>query len=471
MNNKRLAAFFTLFLFLFQITLPPFANTLTIGEERELGEKLLYSVRKSFPVIDDPDLTQYINILAKDVLTVAGTQYFDYKFFIVNNQEFNAFAAPSGLIFFFTGLIEKMKTENELVSVMAHEIGHVKSRHIAERLEKNQKIGAVTMGLALASLALGVPALSQGLMTGSLAAGQAISLKYSRQHEEQADRLAFDWLNSLHRDPGSMIGMLRVMHRINRYRMGQVPSYLLTHPNPEMRLGYVESLLEIEKNKTLKKSYPKGDDFNFLRFKFRLMTSTGEGYRVRDYFLNQLSKLGDGLEKTMVGYGLALLESSELNHDKALALMLDVRKQYPGKNILKVDEGIIHLEAGLYDRALELIEQAVSSDPENMYGAFHLARVLMKKGDIDRARSLYNLVMQKIPEYSSLYFELGKLESLDEQSELSSFYLGKYYLFEGRFKLARQKFKLALASKDLNRTKQREAKEFLELLKKMDTIL
>jgi predicted Zn-dependent protease len=148
----------------------------TIGEERQVGEKLLYTVRSSFEVLDEPDLIQYLNALGAEVIEVAGVQFFDYNFFVVKNNEFNAFAAPSGLIFFHSGLVEKMESENELVSVLAHEIGHIVKRHISSRISKQKKISIATMGMMLAAIALGGGAATEALLAGSLAAGQSASL-------------------------------------------------------------------------------------------------------------------------------------------------------------------------------------------------------------------------------------------------------------------------------------------------------
>ena len=72
----------------------------TVGEEREVGEILLYQIRLAFSLVDDPDISQYINELGAEVLRAAGAQYFDYHFFVIKNKEFNAFAAPSGLDLF-----------------------------------------------------------------------------------------------------------------------------------------------------------------------------------------------------------------------------------------------------------------------------------------------------------------------------------------------------------------------------------
>ena len=88
------------------------ATALSIGEERKIGEYLLYSMRKELLILDDPDISQYINKLGGRVLENIGPQHFEYHFFVVKSDQFNAFAAPAGLVFFYTGLIETMKTED-----------------------------------------------------------------------------------------------------------------------------------------------------------------------------------------------------------------------------------------------------------------------------------------------------------------------------------------------------------------------
>ena len=231
----------------------------TVGEEKEVGEKLLYTVRASFPLLDDPDLHQYINQIGHEVLDVAGIQFFDYHFYIVESSQFNAFAAPSGLIFFYSKLIESMNSEDELISVMAHEVGHVVRRHLASRMKKGKVINFASMGAALAAIALGGGAAAQGLLAGSIAAGQSAQLHFSRQDEIEADLLAYQWMQDMHRDTVGQKKMLQTMRRITRYRTGQIPQYLLTHPDPEARLDYVSSLIAADQDykvDTSSRNYP-----------------------------------------------------------------------------------------------------------------------------------------------------------------------------------------------------------------------
>ena len=453
-----------------QLLLPLPARSFSIGEERLIGEQLLYAVRSEFKVLDDPDIAQYINGLGRQVLAAAGPQYFDYHFFVIKNEEFNAFAAPSGLIFFNSGLISTMKNEDQLVSVMAHEVGHVVSRHIASRMAKQGKVTALSMLFGLASLAAGSPALTQGILTGAMAAGATAGLSFSRQDEEQADRLAFDWMRAMGRDPAAMEAMLKTMRRISRYRSEQLPPYLLTHPNPEDRLHYVQSLLELEHSQTVQKGRSKPrtkDSFPFLRFKYRVLSQALEPEDMRRWCASIIAS--DNKEESgMARYGLALLSARDMNFNKAVEQMEQMRREYPSKDILEIDLAVLYLEARQTDKALPILRQAHQRDPVDNYAAFQLARALEKSGSLAEAEQLYLQTAKAMPNYAQIYYELGRLKSRQGKAEVSNFYLAKYYLYEGRVKQARQYLRKAEKNQSLPPELRNEAKAILERLKKIE---
>jgi predicted Zn-dependent protease len=449
-----------------QLLLPVQSSAFSIGEERMVGEQLLYAIRSEFKVLDDPDISQYINDLGNQVLDIAGPQYFDYHFFVVKSDQFNAFAAPSGLIFFYTGLIRTMKNEDELLSVLAHEIGHVVSRHIAHRMSKQGKVTVATMLLGLASLALGNAALTQGLLTGSLAANEAVKLSFSRQDEEQADRLSFGWIQGMHRNPKSMEGMLRTMRRITRYRTNKLPAYLLTHPNPEARLNYVQSLVDIDQ--TPPDAYIKTDNFAFLRFKYRVLSQSIDPEELRISCANTLASGRDPEQVTMAHYGMALLSAMDTNFAEAIKQLQVVRAKYPRQYILNVDLGTLYMESGQLDKALPVLREAYRHDPTDMYAVFRLAQAVEKKGDLNEAEKLYHEVAKVTPEYSRLYYELGRLKAAQGETGVSNFYLAKYYLYEGRMKFAKQYLKRAAKDKTVAKSMQDEAQSILDRLKELD---
>ncbi len=456
------------FLCITLLGLPIQASSMTIGEERRIGEKLLYSVRGEFTVLDHPDIHQYINQLGYSVLNTVGPQFFDYHFFVVKSSQFNAFAAPGGLVFFYTGLIETMKTEDELLSVLAHEIGHVVSRHIAQRLDKSGKISVVSLALGLAGLALGVPALSQGILAGSLAAGQAMQLEYSRNDEEQADRLSFEWMQKMHRNPKAMEGMLRTMLRITRYRSGKLPQYLLTHPNPEARLSYVESLVSLDDKQQQMAYYTSTDNFAFFRFKYRILQQTVDPENLRVFCANAIASSKDKVQTTMAQFGLALMEAEEHNTDRALELLAKVKNAYPDQYILDIDQAVIYADNQQLDRAKAILDKIVYRNPGDMYGVYQLALVEYDLGNLEKAEKLFARVAKELPQNAQIYYELGRLSADRGEQNVSRFYLGKYYLFKGRVKAARQYLKSVSKEKDVPERIQNEALEILDKLKKLE---
>jgi predicted Zn-dependent protease len=190
-----------------------------------------------------------------------------------------------------------------------------------------------------------------------MAAGATAGLSFSRQDEEQADRLAFDWLRAMGRDPEAMEAMLKTMRRISRYRSEQLPPYLLTHPNPEDRLHYVQSLLELEHRQSVKKHRgrprPK-DSFPFLRFKYRVLSLALEPEDMRRWCASIIA--ADNKEESgMARYGLALLSARDMNFSKAVEQMEQVRREYPGRDILDIDLAVLYVEAGRMDKALAML--------------------------------------------------------------------------------------------------------------------
>jgi len=455
-----------------QLLLPVRIAAFSIGEERMVGEQLLYTIRTEFTVLDDPDISQYINNLGQQVLHVIGPQYFDYHFFVIKSEQFNAFAAPSGLIFFYSGLIKTMKTENELLSVLAHEIGHAVSRHIAHRMDKQGKVGTATMLVGLAGLALGTamgnPALAQGMLTGSMAANQSIGLSFSRQDEEQADRLSFDWMRALHRNPKAMKGMLKSMRRITRYRTNKLPPYLLTHPDPEARLNYVESLIELDEDQDKPGFYKKPDNFAFLRFKYRVLSQSIAADELRIYCANILASGRDPEQVIMAHYGLSLLAAAETDFSRAVQELNIVRKKYPRRDILNVDLGTLYMQSGQLDKAIQFIRKAYKRDPTDMYAVFQLARAVTQKGNTGEAEKLYHEVARVMPEYSTLYYEIGRLKANQGKQGISNFYLAKYYLYEGKIRYAKQYLHRAATDRTVPPAMQDEARTILARLKQLE---
>ena len=456
---KRLAWIVAVVFFYFSSVIP--AAPFSIGDEREVGEKLLYSVRSAFVLRDDLDITQYITKLGQSVLEVAGIQYFDYHFFVIDDKEFNAFAAPSGLIFFYSGLIGAMNSEDELVSVLAHEIGHINNRHLASSVEKGTFTGIASLGLALAAIAFG-GSTAPVLLTGALAAGQSVSLHFSRQNEEEADLLAYGWMKKLGRDPEGQVKMLETMRRISRYRSEKLPQYLLTHPDPEARLNYIQSLLDNEKGNIAKPS-AEYRDFEFFRFKYRILADAQDTELLKNSLANILAdSKATAFSKIMATYGFSQLAKNENDYARSMELLKQVIAFFPDKNILQVDKGVLEFASGRLAEAEATLRAALRADGADLYGAFTLAKLLSRTDRWAEAEQYLQTVSFQIPEYPQVYFELGRIATHNNQAGLAALDLGKFDLYGGKIKLAEQSLKNALRDKELPENAKTEVRMLLK---------
>ncbi|MCX5875325.1 MAG: M48 family metalloprotease [Deltaproteobacteria bacterium] len=420
---------------------PPPAQAFSVGEEREVGEKLLSIIRKEFPLLDDPDLTEYVTNLGRQTLMLAGPQFFDYHFFIIDNKEFNAFAAPSGLIFIHSGLIDLCDTEGELVSVLAHEIGHAASRHIADRISKSGKLNAGTTALMLAGLLLGGGgALGQAVATGSMAGGMTANLKFSREDEEEADRLSYKWMREEKRDPADMVSMLKKMRRVSRYQRKQVPTYLVTHPEPENRISYIEDLIQQDQQRKIQTQ----DEFAYQRFKYRVQALTRDTQSILPILKNKAEEPGILQSDPMVFFGLSQFYLANRDYQKAEESLQKVITRFPDKLILKTDLGRIKFEAGETKKALEIFQEIKKQAPDEAYNAYYLAKALQQAGEPAQAVLIYENLTERMPTYAKLYQEIGKIRAALGNKALGHYNLALYQYYEGSSLQARYHIEQAL---------------------------
>lgn len=468
---RRLTAFSTLLLLLMGDCSHLFfslsqAQAFTVGEEREVGDKLLSLIRKEFTILEEVDISEYVSTLGQQTLRLTGPQFFGYHFFVIDNKEFNAFAAPSGLIFFHSGLVDLCSTEGELVSVLAHEIGHAASRHIADRMSKSGKISAGTTALMLAGLLLGQGALSQAVVTGSMAGNAMANLKFSREDEEEADRLSYKWMKDQGRNPVDMVNMLKKMRRASRYSRNRVPTYLLTHPEPENRIGYIEDKILQDPQR----SYPDHDEFAFQRFKYRVQALTKDTQSILPLLLNKAEE-PDALQKDpMLSFGLAEAYLVNREFDKAKQSLQKTIARFPEKTILRTDLGRILLEEGETREALTIFQEINKKDPASLYNTYFLAKALQITGEAAKAVLILEGLTEHFPANARLYFDIGKLRATLGNQGAGHYNLGMYHYYQGNTKTALFHFNEALKvlpENDPLTAKTKEMKDRLIRLAKM----
>ena len=246
-----------------------------------------------------------------------------------------------------------------------------------------------------------------------------------------------------------------------------VPQYLLTHPHPELRLDYVQALVAYEENEL--KRMTSTEDFAFLRMKYRILSMVKEGKHLRNLLHNHLadSSLTED-ERVMFRYGLSQLDRRENNYDSSRKLLQEVIAHYPEQSILLVDLGLVEMAAGNKERALGLIQSAYDRDRNDMWATFQLARIWLALGNLGKAEKYLQEVQGSMPTYSKVYFEIGKLKASQGETGTASYYLGKYNLYEGRLKIARQNLQVAWDDPGLDATLKDDIKKMRELMDRLE---
>ncbi|MBU0481943.1 MAG: M48 family metalloprotease [Proteobacteria bacterium] len=426
---------------------------------------MMSEVRKAFKLVDEPDVVQYISELGREVLKVAGPQFFDYQFFVIDDKEFNAFAAPSGLIFMHSGLIDHMDNEDELVGVLAHECAHVANRHIADRIDKATKVNIGTVALVLAGIAMGGGPMSEAVIAGGLATGASMNLKFSRANEEEADRMAFTWMTAMGRDPWAMLSMLSKMRRISILKMGKVPPYLLTHPDPAMRMGYVQDLLSssgiIETDRGRK-------DFSFHRIRYRILSTIKSPAEIMPRLRQQIRQGKD--PSFMAHYGLALGSLEEGNFSSAEKYLQEVIDHYPDKPVLLADLAVIFSRQGNHAKALSLLEEARKADRDDAFTGYHLARTLEQEGKIDRAIELYEELLRRIPAFGRLHYHLSQNYATRGLLGKSHYHTGVLSFLEGNTENAKYHLNEAIKKLPADDPLKVKAREMLGNVEKLEKL-
>lgn len=211
-------------------------------QEQQLGALWLRRLRQQSPVIDDPFLNQYINDLVNRLIPHSDLIDRNTTQVIVDSPQLNAFAVPGGIIGINLGLLLYSDNEDQLISVLAHEIAHLSQRHYARRVEQSSQQTPVAIAALLASVLLIASNNADAGLAG-IATSQAASIQqqlgFSRDFEREADRVGMALLKKAGWSPQQMPQMFRNMLAAARFR-GSPPEFLLTHPLTESRVADAE---------------------------------------------------------------------------------------------------------------------------------------------------------------------------------------------------------------------------------------
>jgi predicted Zn-dependent protease len=410
------AVLFLLIFFRTSICLAEF----TIDDEKKLGKEFYDKLAKHHFLLENKRLNDYITKIGNLVLAQSQKAPFDFHFLIVDSSAINAFATPGGYIYVNKGLINSVENEGELAGVIAHEIGHANARHVASIIEKSQKLNIATLAAIIAGAFLGGGGEAAAAIAAfSVAGSSSLTLKYMREHEEEADRFGITYLVSAGYYPAAMVDFLKIMKQ-HEFISKTMPSYLMTHPGTDQRIFYLDSLILTKYRQTGAK--------NIVGNLQRMQTLISLNESDLDSRNKQLQDaLAKNPKNVDVLYALALTEdklgqtSSALEHFQK-ALSLSPRDEDVLKNI-----GLIYLKMGKADLALSYLQRVVNSDTNNDEVILALGKTYFALENYQKAlESFLKLENSALDDVDINYHIAMAYGKLNNQGE-SHYYFGLYF--------------------------------------------
>lgn len=225
---------------------------MSTSAERQLGDRIARELYRSPDYLDDPVLGEYVQGIWERLMAAARLrgdlppeleERFAWQVVLGRDRSVNAFALPGGYLGVHLGLIAVVSSEDELASVLAHELSHVTQRHIVRMIGRQSHqapwlLGAMILGaLAAASN----PGAAGAMIVGGQAAAVQGQLNFSRDMEREADRVGYGVMTQAGFEAQGFVGMFEKLQQANRFNDTGAFPYLRSHPLTTERIADMQA--------------------------------------------------------------------------------------------------------------------------------------------------------------------------------------------------------------------------------------
>jgi predicted Zn-dependent protease len=238
------------------------AGKIPVEMEQKIGDAAFTSHAPSSKLITDEDIMADFEILSKPLIEAIDSKRYTFEFHILEDSSLNAFALPGGKMAIHTGLILKAERPEEVLGVMAHELAHVEMQHSMRNL-----VEMVGMYAVISALFGDVSGIAAILVNN---APFLLQMKFSRDHEREADEKGFEYLTKANIDPR---GLMEFFEKIQKEHdksgmpdMDGALSVLTTHPATDERINNLKRLINSQNNSGAYRKF----DLDFKGFQERL---------------------------------------------------------------------------------------------------------------------------------------------------------------------------------------------------------
>jgi beta-barrel assembly-enhancing protease len=414
------------------------SGVISLEQERMLGQGFLEQVYAQAPLIDDPIIQEYTELLIYKLSETSQVKDREFTIVLIDEKSLNAFAAPGGVIGLNGGLFLNAGNEAQLASVLGHELAHLSQRHFARNILRGRDTNLASSLVMVSAIALAIISNNPTAFIAGPAALQQQQLRYSRIFEREADRYGFNNLIAAGYDPAGMGQMFENMVKVRKLAGDNPPEFLLTHPITSSRVSDAFNAAD-----QIEFTGGKKNTINFEFIKGRLKTRynpLSPQAAVR-YFEELYKDIPTNENK--YAYVSALQSNGQT--DKALELMGEILNKFPKNLILNITKSEILLSGQRLREAQKNIEQVLNISPGNYPASIIKARILSSKKQFIKAEEILRDLLISKNRDPGLWMQLSEVQRAGKNIVGYHLSRGEYYTLIGDFDNALNQFQFALS--------------------------
>ncbi len=400
---------------------------------------------KAQSIIRDSEIESYLNEWFAPIFDVNNMDPSQVKIILVQQNDINAFVAGGSNIFLYTGLLEKTDNPNELIGVMAHELGHISGGHLIrgrEALEKAsyESILGTIIGIGAAVVSGNASAAGVGSVAGNSVAGRRF-LSKTRTFESSADQAAITSMNRAEMNPEGLLSFLRKLEDQELAPVNQQSEYVRTHPLTKNRISAIAA--GVEKSNHQNKAIPERWMEQHRRMRAKLI-----GY----IHPEQVSWAYDDKDLSIPAtYARTVADYRENRIENALSGIDSLIRQEPNNAYFYELKGQMLVDFGRVQEGIAPFQQAVDRRPND--GLF---RIALAHAQIESAQNNSNALHNAIenlkvaaraePRSTRVHRLLATAYGRQGNDAYAKLHLAEEALLQNRRPYAKQQAQIALES-------------------------
>ena len=400
---------------------------LSKSDEAQIGRAIMRDIRMSGQVVEDPQVTEYINEIGLRIAAQTNDGDHSFTFFVVDDPRINAFALPGGYVGVHTGLIEASRNEDELAGVLAHEVAHVTQRHIARAIHANSRQSILTTALMLGAMILGAAGGSSDAVQGAVAVAQGTAIQqqinFTRSNEYEADRIGISALAAAGFDPHGMASFFEVMSRQQTTAPDlRTPEFLRTHPVTTARIAEARNRArEIPRVQST-------DTTNYGIAKMRLVVDRYDTAEQAIAWFEQRDYSGQSVAER---YGRAVAYQRAGRHQDAQRIFAELVAKDHKVIAYHIGLGQTQLALENYEAGLDTFKAALRLFPRNVPLVIHYGESLLQLGKADQAHTMLLDLMNNVPPTPEQVRLIARAANEAGEEAEALYYMSEYQLMTG----------------------------------------